>query len=55
MEPFKLIIGFTVAFLLGAMCRYLGVPIPAPPTIIGVMLILAVTCGAMAVDWYLNK
>lgn len=51
---FKLIIGFLVAFLIGAACRYFGLPVPAPPTILGVALIMAITLGFIMTDKLLS-
>jgi XapX domain-containing protein len=45
--------GLALAFGVGAGCRWLGVPVPAPPTVQGVLLILAITCGYMAADRFL--
>ncbi len=51
----KIIIAFLLAFFIGAMCRWFGVPVPAPPTILGVALILAITLGYMTTDTFLAK
>ncbi len=47
---FKLIIGFLIAILIGAACRYFKLPVPAPPTIYGVLLIMAITLGYIITD-----
>lgn len=52
---FKLIIGFIIAILIGAACRYFKLPVPAPPTIIGVLLIMAITVGYIITDYALPK
>ncbi len=46
----KLIIGIVIAILIGAACRYFKLPVPAPPTIYGVLLILAITIGYIITD-----
>jgi XapX domain-containing protein len=44
------ILGVVVALALGAFCRWIGIPVPAPPSIYGALLILAITLGYLAVD-----
>lgn len=46
----KLAIGFIIAITIGVACRYFKLPIPAPPTLYGVLLILAITLGYIAAD-----
>jgi len=38
-------IAFLLAFSLGSACRYFDIPLPAPPTVGGAFLILALTGG----------
>lgn len=52
---FNYAIGVLLAFAVGAGCRWLSVPVPAPPTLQGVFLILAITTGYMAADYLLGK
>jgi XapX domain-containing protein len=49
----KLIIGIIIALIIGAACRYFKLPVPAPPTIYGVLLILAITLGYIITDKFL--
>ncbi len=49
----KLIIGISIALLIGAACRYFKLPVPAPPTIYGVLLIMAITVGYIITDNFL--
>ena len=49
------VFGVLLAFAIGAACRWLRVPIPAPPSLYGVLLILAITLGYLAVDRLLIK
>ncbi len=49
----KLFIGILIAFLIGAACRYFNLPVPAPPTIYGVLLIFAITLGYIVADNFL--
>ncbi|MEQ8317228.1 MAG: DUF1427 family protein [Phycisphaerales bacterium] len=46
----KTVIGFALAFALGAACRWIDVPVPAPNKLIGALLVLAVTLGYLAAD-----
>ncbi len=50
---FKLVIGITIALLIGVACRYFKLPVPAPPTIYGVLLIMAITAGYIITDNFL--
>ena len=51
----KMTIGIIIALLIGAACRYFKLPVPAPPTIYGVLLIMAITLGYIAADQILPK
>ncbi len=50
MEWWKLAIGFVVAAGIGVGCRVFGLPVPAPPTLYGALLILAITLGFSVTD-----
>ena len=41
----KIALGFILAFAIGAICRLLEIPVPAPPAIIGALLVVAMTSG----------
>ena len=43
-------ISIVLALAIGAACRYFNVPVPAPPTLLGVLLIACITAGYMFVD-----
>ena len=47
----KLVIGVVIALLIGAACRYFKLPVPAPPTLYGVLLIFAITAGYIVADY----
>jgi XapX domain-containing protein len=47
-------LGLLVAGGLGALIRYLNLPIPAPPAISGALMVVAVTIGYLAVDYFLK-
>ena len=46
----KTAISMALALAIGGGCRYYGVPVPAPPTLLGVILIGCITGGYMLVD-----
>ncbi|HSS69668.1 MAG TPA: DUF1427 family protein [Casimicrobiaceae bacterium] len=39
------IIGIGVGLMIGAGCRYFDIPSPAPPRLIGALLLVAMTLG----------
>jgi XapX domain-containing protein len=43
----KLVIGFLVAFGIGAFCRSFRIPSPAPQAIVGSLLVLMMSVGYM--------
>jgi XapX domain-containing protein len=48
----KAVIGLILAFALGFACRAFGIPSPAPPVIVGALLVMAMTVGYVLVDRY---
>lgn len=50
----KIILGFAIGFLVGAGCRWLDIPAPSPPSIIGALLVVAMTFGYVAADRWLT-
>ena len=46
----KAVLGLVLAFALGFACRAFGIPSPAPPLILGALLVMAMTIGYLAVD-----
>jgi XapX domain-containing protein len=46
----KSMIGILLAFALGFSCRAFGIPSPAPPLVLGALLVMAMTVGYIAVD-----
>jgi XapX domain-containing protein len=55
LDYWKALIGLILSFVFGAFCRYGGIPAPAPPTILGVLLILAMTLGFSTADKILSS
>jgi XapX domain-containing protein len=47
--------GFLVAFFLGAFCRYVKIPSPAPQALMGSLLVVTVTLGYMLMDHFLGS
>jgi XapX domain-containing protein len=46
----KMAFGFLLAFSIGAACRWFDVPLPAPPRLVGALLVVAITVGFLATD-----
>ena len=48
----KIMFGFILALLIGVICRLTGIPVPAPPVIVGALLVVAMTMGYLLADRY---
>jgi XapX domain-containing protein len=46
----KAVVGLGLAFALGFACRAFGIPSPAPPVVVGALLVMAMTIGYVLVD-----
>ena len=44
------IIGVALGLVIGAACRLLDIPLPAPPKLVGALLVLAMTLGYVGAD-----
>jgi XapX domain-containing protein len=44
------IIGLTLGLAIGAACRWFDIPVPAPPRIVGALLVVAMTLGFIGAD-----
>ncbi|MTH77099.1 DUF1427 family protein [Paracoccus aestuariivivens] len=42
--------GLTLGFLIGSGCRWFDLPLPAPPRIVGALLVVAMTVGFIGAD-----
>lgn len=51
----KSLLGLAIGFLLGAVCRWLELPVPSPPKLIGALLVVATTVGYIAMDDMLSR
>jgi XapX domain-containing protein len=47
--------GLVLAFVLGFVCRALGLPAPAPPFLSGALLVFAMTLGYAGVDYLMAR
>lgn len=41
----KVALGFLLAFAIGVVCRLAAIPLPAPPRIVGTLLVVGMTIG----------
>jgi len=39
---------------IGAVCRWFDIPLPAPPKLVGALLVLAMTLGFLGTDFVLS-
>jgi XapX domain-containing protein len=46
----KIALGFVLAFAIGIGCRVAGLPLPAPPVLIGALLVVAMSAGYVLTD-----
>ena len=50
----KTAISIVLALVIGGGCRYYGIPVPAPPTLFGVLLIGCITAGYVFVHRFVR-
>lgn len=48
----KTAIGLLLGLAIGVLCRLANVPLPAPPVLVGALLVLAMTLGYVLTDRY---
>jgi len=53
LERVKVGLGLLLGLGIGALCRVLQIPSPAPPVLAGALLVLAMTLGYVVVDHWL--
>jgi XapX domain-containing protein len=46
----KIVLGLLLGVLIGAGCRLLEIPLPAPQALIGALLVVAMTLGYIVID-----
>lgn len=51
----KTALGFLVAFAIGIVCRLADVPLPAPPVLIGALLVATMTVGYAVTDRFMAR
>jgi XapX domain-containing protein len=51
----KIALGFALAFLIGIACRLALLPLPAPPVLIGALLVVAMTLGYALADRFATQ
>lgn len=52
----KIALGLLLGVAIGALCRWLGIPSPAPPVLAGALLVVAMTLGYIATDrWFAQR
>src|ERR1700742_375444 len=51
----KLAIGCALSLVIGAVCRWVDIPLPSPPKIQGALLVVAMTLGYLATDWVISR
>jgi XapX domain-containing protein len=44
------LVGLVLGFLIGLACRLLDIPLPAPPKLVGALLVVAMTLGYVSAD-----
>lgn len=48
-------VGIIVALAIGALVRALRLPVPAPPTLYGALMVLGLTGGYLLMNWFLTR
>lgn len=48
-------VGVIVALGIGGLVRLLRLPIPAPPTLYGALMVLGLTAGYLIANWLLTR
>lgn len=51
----KIIVGLVVGLAIGAGCRWFDIPVPSPPSLIGALLVVAMTSGYMLADMLITR
>jgi XapX domain-containing protein len=51
----KILLGLILATSIGILCRLAGIPVPAPPAVVGALLVLSMTLGYLSADRWLAR
>ena len=54
-QRLKIALGLVLGLVIGAVCRLLDIPSPAPPVLAGAGLVVAMTVGYSVTDWWLGE
>ncbi|HSR67504.1 MAG TPA: DUF1427 family protein [Acidobacteriota bacterium] len=54
-DTVKIIISVLIGVGVGAACRWFKLPVPAPPTLIGAMLVTSITVGYLITDHLMSS
>ena len=49
------LLGLLLGFLIGAGCRWFDLPLPAPPRVVGALLVVFMTLGFLGADIALTQ
>ena len=49
------IVGIALGLAIGAGCRWFDVPLPAPPKLVGALLVVAMTLGFLGTDFAMTR
>ncbi|WP_425258817.1 DUF1427 family protein [Rubrivivax sp. RP6-9] len=50
----ELMISLALGLAIGGACRWFDLPLPAPPRLVGALLVVAMTGGFVGADWLLD-
>jgi len=52
----RIVLGLLLGVAIGALCRWIGIPSPAPPVLSGALLVVAMTVGYTVTDrWFAKR
>jgi XapX domain-containing protein len=54
-QTLRIALGLLLGMCLGAVCRWLDIPLPAPPVLTGALLVVAMTLGYIGADRWLAR
>lgn len=49
------LLGVALGLAIGAACRWFDIPLPAPPKLVGALLVVAMTLGFVGTDYVLTS
>jgi XapX domain-containing protein len=50
-----LLLAVAIGLSIGVGCRWFDLPLPAPPKLLGALLVMAMTLGFMGMAWLLER